>query len=140
MQAIDINYLAVVVAAVVQMVLGYLWYGPLFGKKWMALMDIDPNNMGDKSGMGKRYALMFIGSLIMSWVLVYAITYAGLTIGTIGVTLGLLIGLMNWLGFIAPVTLGSVLWENKSWKLWWLNNGYYIVSLLLMGAILAAWR
>lgn len=48
-------------------------------------------------------------------------------------------GFWNWLGFVAPVTLGAVLWEGKHWKLWFLNNGYYLVTLLLMGAVLALW-
>lgn len=41
--------------------------------------------------------------------------------------------------FIAPVTLGVVLWEGKPWKLWVLNNGYQLLSLLVMGVILAIW-
>ena len=44
-----------------------------------------------------------------------------------------------WLGFIAPVTLGSVLWEMKSWKLWILNNAYYLVVLVVMGLIFTLW-
>lgn len=45
-------------------------------------------------------------------------------------------GFWNWLGFIAPVTLGVVLWEGKPWKLWVLHNAYYLLALLVMGVIL----
>lgn len=51
-----------------------------------------------------------------------------------------MVGFWNWLGFVAPVTLGGVLWEGKPWKLWGLNNGYQLLSLLVMGVILALWR
>ena len=42
----------------------------------------------------------------------------------------------NWLGLIAPVTLSPMLWEGKSWKLWFINSGYYFVSLPVTGVIL----
>lgn len=34
---------------------------------------------------------------------------------------------------------GVVLWEGKSWKLWFLNNAYHLVVLTVMGVILALW-
>ena len=49
-------------------------------------------------------------------------------------------GLWNGLGFVALVTLGVVLWEGKPWKLWVLMNGHYLVSLLIMGVLLAFWK
>ena len=52
---------------------------------------------------------------------------------------GLQGGFWNWLGFVMPVTLGIVLWEGKSWKLFGINAGYYLVSLPIMGVILAMW-
>jgi hypothetical protein len=48
-------------------------------------------------------------------------------------------GFFNWIGFIAPVTLGTVLWGGKSWKLWLIDNGFYLIDLLIMGMILAVW-
>ncbi|HZS42705.1 MAG TPA: DUF1761 domain-containing protein [Candidatus Paceibacterota bacterium] len=136
-----INYLAVLVCGIAAMILGYLWYGPFFGKTWMREMGVSVETMSPEQtkGMGKRYFLMFIGALVMAWVLAHSIITAALYTGLTGVGLGLLIGFMSWLGFVAPVTLGSVLWENKSWKLWWINNSYYIVDLVIMGIILALW-
>lgn len=141
MQQVDINYLAVLVAAVASMVLGGLWYGPLFGKMWMAQMGWAPERAQEmKKGAGKGYAVQFIGSLVMSFVLAHALVFASSYLAVSGVSAGLTAGFWNWLGFIAPVTLGSVLWERKSMKLWLLNNSYYLVSLLMMGVILAVWK
>jgi hypothetical protein len=137
----DVNYLAVLVAAIISMVLGFLWYGPIFGKKWIALMNFTPASMeaAKAKGMAKSYALMVLGSLLMAYILSHNLVFGSSYLGTEGVVAGLNVGFWNWLGFVVPVTMGSVLWEGKSWKLWWLNVGYYLVSMLLMGIILAVW-
>jgi hypothetical protein len=72
------NYLAILVAAISTVVLGFLWYGPLFGKPWMKLMDIDPSKMSKEAmkGMNKTYALMSIGSLVLAYVLSFTTEFA----------------------------------------------------------------
>ena len=139
---IPINYLAVVGAAIVSMVTGFLWYGPLFGKPWMKEMGWTKADMTKEKqkGMSKAYGFMFLGSLVMSFVLSHALVFASEYLGTEGVNAGLQTGFWNWLGFVVPVTLGSVLWEGKSMKLWFLNIGYYLVALLAMGIVLALWK
>jgi hypothetical protein len=128
-------------AAIASMVLGFLWYGPIFGKMWMKMMGMKMADMkkAQAKGMTMQYGLMFVGSLVMAYVLAHALVFASAYTKTSGISAGLMVGMWNWLGFIAPVTLTSVLWEGKSWNLWLLNNGYYLVSLLTMGAILAMW-
>lgn len=141
MPPVPINYLAVVVAAAASMVIGFLWYGPLFGKQWMALsgMSQEKLNAAKGRGMSKYYALAFVGSLVMSYVLAHALIFASVYLNVTGVASGLMAGFWNWLGFVAPVTLGGVLWEGKPWKLWALNNSYHLATLLLMGVILSLW-
>ena len=138
---VPINYFAVVAATIASMALGALWYGPLFGKTWSALMGFTPESMEAMKGkgMGKSYALMAVGSLLMSYVLAHALIFASEYLAMEGVLAGLTSGFWNWLGFIAPVTLGAVLWEGKPWKLWILNNAYQLLSLLIMGVILPVW-
>ena len=142
MPEVPINYLAVIATTVVSMVFGFLWYGPLFGKQWMALSGIsqDTINASKSRGMGKMYAIAAAGSLVMSYVLAHALVFASAYLNVQGVQAGLATGFWNWLGFVAPVTLGGVLWEGKPWKLWTLNNGYQLCSLLLMGVILSVWK
>lgn len=89
--------------------------------------------------MQKLYALAFVGALVMSYVLAHSLVFASNYTGTYGISAGLMVGFWSWLGFIAPVTLGSVLWENKSWKLWAFNNAYQLVNLFIIGVILALW-
>jgi hypothetical protein len=134
---VPINYWAVLVAAIVAIVLGFVWYGPLFGKKWAELSGLSMDTM--KKPQASKMVIMVIGTLIMSWVLAHAVVFANAYLNTSGVSSGLMVGFLNWLGFVAPVTLGVVLWEGKSWKLWWINSGYYLVELCIMAVILALW-
>ena len=134
-----VNYLAVVLVAVVNMVLGFLWYGPLFGSQWMALTGVTEAQITEaktKGGMGGKYALAFVGALLMG----YVVARFAVGIGIAGAYAGVKLGAWAWLGLVVPVTLGKVLWDGKSWKLWFLENGYYVVTLVIMGAIIAAWR
>ena len=137
MPQVPINYLAVLGAALASMALGALWYGPLFGKEWAKLAGVSLS--GPKPKMGKSYALMFVGALLMSYVLAHSLVFASAYLGASGPSAGIMVGVWNWLGFIAPVTLSSVLWEGKLWKLWFLNNGYYLILLAGMGIILSVW-
>lgn len=138
----DINMGAVVVAAVVAMVLGFLWYGPLFGKPWMQLMGFTKESIDKMKGQGmaKNYLIMVIGALVMAYVLAHALEFASAYTNTTGVPAGLMAGFWNWLGFVAPVMIGAQLWEGKPWKLFVLTGGYQLVSLLSMGVILALWQ
>lgn len=134
---VTINYLAVLAAALVNIVLGFLWYGPLFGKYWIKLMNFDKKKMEEakKKGMAKTYAVMVVSTLLMSYILAHFVDYAQAT------TLidGIIAGFWIWLGFVATIMIGTVLWEGKPMKLYLLNISYYLVALSIMGAILAVW-
>lgn len=139
---VPINYWAILVNVVLAMVLGFLWYGPLFGKKWIASMGWTEAQVqeGMKRGMQKSMALMAIGSLIMSFVLSHSLVFASTYLGESGVGAGLMTGFWNWIGFVAPVLVGAVAWEGKSWAWWCITAGYYLVLLCLMGVMFALWK
>lgn len=133
----NVNWLAVLAAALVNMALGFLWYGPIFGKAWMklsGLTDAKLNEMKNK-GMSSTYVLSMLGALVMAFVMAQFVNISGAST----VTEGALLGFWAWLGLVAPVQLTQVLYEGKSWNLYFINTGYYLVSLKLMGAVLASW-
>src|SRR3989338_3050875 len=134
-----VNYLAVLVAALSSMVLGYLWYGPLFGKLWMKLSGLKMGS-GAKDKMGMLYGIATVGAFIEAYILSHVLVFASSYMNTSGLSAGLSSGFWMWLGFVATVTLGNVLWYGHSWKLWGLENAYYLTSLLIMGSILALWQ
>ncbi len=128
------TWVVIVVAALAQFVIGWIWYGPLFGKTWMSMMGMSQPSMS-REGMGKTFVLSFVASLVTAAVLSKLVgMMAAKTFGG-----GITAGFWVWLGFVATVTLSSVLYEKRSLNLYALNNGYWLVSLAVMGAILARW-
>ena len=141
MQQVYLNYLAVLIAAIASMVVGFLWYGPLFGKQYMALMNFDKKKLQEmkKKGMGKPYVLTFLTSLIMSFVLAHSIIFASAYLHVSGIAAGIIVGFFTWIGFFATTQLGMVLWEGKPVKLYLIKTLNELVTLAVMGAILAVW-
>ncbi|MBS3080042.1 DUF1761 domain-containing protein [Candidatus Pacearchaeota archaeon] len=135
---VSINYLAVLVAAIISMILGALWYSPLlFGNAWMKSAGLTKEFMEKhKKGMSWRYLFAFLGSLLMAYVLAHFVDYTGSTTFLLGMTNGFWI----WLGFFVPVLLGSILWEGKKLVFYFINITYHFISLLIMGGILAVWQ
>lgn len=138
MPDVYINFVALFVAALAHSALGALWYSQvLFGKTWMKLSGITEDQMKTgKKGMGKTYALSFIGAFVMAYVLARFVDYSGAST----IMEGMRVGFLGWLGFIATVTLAPVLWAKRPIKLYFLDNGHLLVSTMIMGAIVAVWR
>lgn len=135
MPEFQINYVAVAVAAIINMALGFAWYGPLFGNTWMKMVGLKKEDVA-KTSMVQPMTFALVGALVMAYVFAHFVQLGGMerTLGN-----GVMVGFWLWLGFIATTTLSSVLWEQKSWKLYALNNGYYLVLLVVNGAILSVW-
>src|SRR5438552_17772915 len=134
MREIPINLFAILSAAAAKVLIGAIWYSPaLFIRSWLELSGVTEEEM--KARMGKAIAVDVVGSIIMAFVLVHAVRYAGATTAAQGMA----VGFFNWLGFIAVVTIGSVTYGRRPFKLFLLNNGYLLISLLVMGAMLAIW-
>lgn len=134
----NISFLAVLVAAIVQMALGAFWYSmPVFGKEWIKLAGLNHKDLeSQKKNMPKTYGMMFIGSLITACALAIIVTLAGSNT-IIG---GIKVGILTSLGFVATTSISDVLFSAKPQKLWAINNCYYLVSFAIMAAILAVWR
>ncbi len=135
----EVNYLAVLVSAIAAMVIGSIWYGPLFGKRFMREMGMDQwspeKQAAEKKGMWKSYLLQFIASLVTFAVLGGFITLTDR--GTVNG--GLMTAFMAWLGFLVPLHLGNTLWGGK-WSLFWMGVFHSLIGMLVAGAILGAWR
>ncbi len=130
----QLNYLAVVAAALSTFAIGGLWYSPiLFGKTWMAESAIT-EEMVKSANMLKIFGGAFILSFIMAFNL--AMFLGDSTDVVWGMTAGFLAGF----GWVA-LGMGVIcLFEQKSLKYWLINGGYWSVSFVVMGAILAAWK
>ena len=129
-----INWWAVLVAGISSFVLGGVWYSPaLFGNAWMKDNNLTIEEI-KKGNMGKIYGFAFILSLVMSANLAMFLNDSKTDLAW-GATAGFLAGL--WV-FCAVGMHG--LCEHRSWRLIFINGGYSIVALMLMGAIIGVWR
>lgn len=134
MPSVDINWWAVIVAAIINMVVGSIWYSKLlFSKEWQKLTG---RKVEDMSGGGIGYGVAAVGALIQSWILAHFVLYAGSTT----FWKGLVTGFWLWLAFVAIVTAVNMTFEGRPWALWKINAGYFLVVLLINGGLLAAWR
>jgi len=137
-----INYLAVLLCGIAAIVIGFVWFGPLFGKTWMQSAfggAPDSATMAEgKKKMPMNAFIQFVLALAMAFVLARAIAVAGATEGIAGIPAGIHFAFWNWLGFVVPSTVGLVLWEGKPWKYWIIIAGSWLVTMLAMGLILGA--
>lgn len=139
MPEISINYLAVFLAAVAYMVVGMVWYGPLFGKQWKNLMGLNDQTMKQMK-MTPLQAMIggFITALIMAFVLAHdAFVWGTFFNGAVSpIVFALQLAFWIWLGYVATTQAGSVLWEGRSWKLFFINASNTLVSLVAMALVL----
>ena len=128
-----VNWLAIVVAAIVKFAIGAGWYTVLFGRQWRELQGVPEGS--SQSGLATAMVVQIIGDLIMAYILARFIEHYA--VGGIGG--GILIGFMAWLGFVATIMVGSILYEKKPPMLVTINAGYQLVGIVVMGAILGVW-
>jgi hypothetical protein len=135
MPAIPINWLAVIVAAIIRMAVGFVWYSkPLMLTPWQQLTGVTPETM--RAGLTKAMVVDVIASLVMAFALANIIGASGITDWLNGA----LAGFWVWLGFIATVLVSLWGYENRSLKLIAINLGNNLIALVLMGALLAVWK
>jgi hypothetical protein len=135
---LEVNLLAVLVAAIAVFVIGGLWYSPLlFGKAWMRAHGHTPEKMeAMRAGVGRAYGLSFLCYLVMAVVMAVLIGATD-TVTALG---GVRLGALCWLGFAATIGLIANLFSDKPLATYLLDAGYQLVYLTVMGAILASWR
>jgi hypothetical protein len=140
-----INYLAVLVCAIISMIIGSIWYGPLFGKTWMKIMGADSMSAEKKEAMkksmGVMYFIQFILSLITATVLAYFINIAAMSVPMVS---GVCIAIIAWFGFGLAIHAGGALWSGKpkkiACKMFCIAAGAQLITFIAFGLILGAWR
>lgn len=127
-----INWLAVIVAAVIGVAIGFVWYMPqVFGRRWAATIGRDTPSSAEVSPA--IYLVNVVQALVVAYVL--ALLINGL--GVASLAEGIIVGFVVWLGFSAVPTLNSVLFERRSLEYWVINAGYALVSIVVMAAVIA---
>lgn len=142
---VSINYWAILAGIVANVVVGFLWYGPIFGKAWAREVGLPEDFKPSSAQMAKSMALMILGSFLIVFCLAHNLEAWRFLMGqkmpdqASPLALALNSAGWTWLGFFVPLAFNAVAWEGKSWKLFGINTSYYLVSLLIMSFLCAYW-
>lgn len=135
---VNINYIAVFVAAVVYYIGGALWYSPLlFGKTWMGLVGLNEEEIKEERKAAWKSYLIAAGSAILIS-LGIARVEAYLNVITIGG--GLHTGFWAWICFVVTTMATNYSFAGRSFKLLLIDSGYHLYGFVIMGIILAVWK
>ncbi|MFN2458644.1 MAG: DUF1761 domain-containing protein [Chitinophagaceae bacterium] len=133
---IDINWIAVLVAAIAYFALGALWYSFLFQKKWVEYQNINVNDPEIKQGVAGVMVTSFVLTVLITTGLAILIELMNITNGLTGAKLGLLTGVC----FSATVISMTYLYTKKKWGLHFIDGAYHVVGQIIAGVILCLWR
>lgn len=132
MDVSTINWMAVVVATIMTFAVGAIWYGPIFGTAWMAEMGFTEEELKE-ANMVKIYGTAFVLEFIMAMNLAFFL-------GSSSISEGAFYGFLTGFGWIAMAMGVNALFSRTSFKLWFINSFYFVVTFTLMGVILTAWK
>ncbi len=136
MNNLKINHAAVWVCIVLLHVLGFVWYGPLFGEPWMAMVGLDMATVEANPPSAGLWITNTIATIIPLYTLAWLFTK--LNIESLG--RGAAIGLLIAFAFDFMSTMTSDMFAQNPYALSWITGGFNLVALGLSGAILGAWR
>jgi hypothetical protein len=135
MADITINWWMVIIAALLRMVVGSVWYSPVaFVKPWQALTGVTPESM--QKGLAKAIIVDLLLSIVLAYALYRFVVYAEAFTWWGGAR----VGRLAWAGFILATHLPLWAYENRPLKLIAIGAGSNLVSLLLMGVLFGLWR
>jgi hypothetical protein len=133
---VALNWWAIIGTMVASVVLGFLWYGPLFGKAWMRETGIKMPEDGQRPSMAKPVIISLIGAFFLAYALNHGLVFGNAYLNMSGAVSGLMGAFWYWLGFVVPVMLSFVAWEGKSWKLFCIQAGYWLALILVSGLLI----
>ncbi|MCA9386737.1 DUF1761 domain-containing protein [Candidatus Dojkabacteria bacterium] len=131
----EISVIGLVLAAIVNMLIGMLWFSPSFlGKKWLQLVN---KSADDLQAMPLDYVLSIIRSLLVALGLNIFISYTvnSWAQSTSVVSISVFVGFIAWLSFVAMGSLNPVIWEGRRKQLYAFNMMHELVSTISMAIV-----
>ena len=131
---LEVTFLPILLAGIVSTVIAFVWYHPrVFGSAWTKMTNLSPEMV--ERGK-KRIPLMAFFGLLANMGVAYVMNYFGIAWGVYDIIGAVELGFWCWVGFVAPVMLGIVLWEQKPFTLYLINALYWLVSFVAMAVVL----
>jgi len=135
---IPVNFLSVLIAAVVAFIIGFLMHGPVGGKMWMKLADIHPTGKEKFSDMYGQMFMNLVTFFVTSYVVAMFYAYASASgYAAAGVGTGIKVAVLAWLGFLVTTTATDVIWMGKKRGLWVYEAFSSLLVMIAIGAIIA---
>ena len=129
----EVNYLAVVAAAVAHFIVGAFWYGLLFAKQWMASLEVTEERMEKiRQGGPGVFVISFIGSLFLAWSV--AVLFKFIKPGMID---GILFGILFWFGFSVYNGLNNLLYQKEPFNRFLIDLAYHLVGIVAVCEVIA---
>ena len=107
---VSVNFWAVLTSAVASMVIGSIWYGPLFGKQFMQAMGMHLWTPEQRQAMTKSMTLSYAVQFLASVATIYIFGWLMAALGAVFVMDYIQGAIWVWLGFMLPIKLGDALW------------------------------
>ena len=135
---IAVNYLAVLVAAVVSFILGAIWHGPLFGKTWAAAKGLTPEQIeAGKKDMPRYMVIIFLLLIVVAWALAVLAEYTHLATWMQGLKLGLIC----WIGFAVTVSFAeAAMTSGRKYTTFYIGAGSWLITFVVSGIIVSLWH
>lgn len=141
MEILPINYWAVVVGAVLAMAIGALWYGPLFGKKWLEIVGATSADLEVRKQMQKNATPLYLVQFVLTLFQVLVLAHLIADTTKVG---GLERALWIWAAFVIPTLAGAVMWTNEPSKQkrarFLIQGGYQLTIFIVFGLFLQFWK
>ncbi|MCE2407189.1 MAG: DUF1761 domain-containing protein [Pseudomonadales bacterium] len=128
-----VNWWAIIVASLVSFVIGWPWYGPLFGTAWLDALGKSADEIQPSP---KPFIISLVTTLITAFVMAVLIVALNINTWSDGALLGLFVGI----GFIAASNISDAAFCGWSWKLVAIQSGYRVLYSVIMGVILGVWQ
>jgi len=136
MEQLKINHLAVWVNVVLLHMLGFLWYGPIFGEPWMEMVGL---TMAEAEA-GSAEVGMWITNFIATVVPMYALAWIFTKMNVNTALKGLWVGFVIAFSFVFLSDMTGDMFAQNPYGLSWITGGFSLVGLSITGLILGAWR
>nr|WP_162089493.1 DUF1761 domain-containing protein [Chryseobacterium aquaeductus] len=158
----EMNFLAIIFAALIPLVMGFIWYNPkVFGNAWMKEAGLSEEKLKNTNMIGV-FVISIILSIMMGMFLQIVTIHQYGALGLIGGDAnlakpsftafmndygngfrsfghGALHGFMTGIFFVFPLIAINAMFERKSWKYIFINTGYWTITITLMGGIICGW-
>lgn len=137
----SVSWLPLVVVAVVNFILSWLYYSPAvpWFKAWQKGVGMDPNKKGMTEQEKKEMPVLFAGAIVATFLLPYGLQVLVHSLKAQDFVSGAAIGLVAWFAFAITHSLNSR-FEGRKPVVLFINDMLYLVTYAVYGGVLAVWR